>query len=179
MSIPATESAIDIAYWFFERSEQDKLFLEDARLQHLLFLSQVNFAQKYNGEVLMPSLFICTDDGFIEPTLNKIFSNGRPFMPLPKLDVKVSNFLEDIWQKYAKMPLESFSHLIKNSSAYRDSFQPGEKIIVELKDVLEKFKAANTNMEDTRKKMLISQNGPVLVSKWQPRKVSTHTLEGI
>ena len=59
MKASAADSAIDIAYWYLDRADEEKLFLDEEKLQPLLYLSQVYFARMYNGEVLMPTVFIC------------------------------------------------------------------------------------------------------------------------
>ena len=38
MAGSATNSAIEVAYWFISRAEDEGLFLEDEKLHHLLFL---------------------------------------------------------------------------------------------------------------------------------------------
>ena len=48
MAGSATNSAIEVAYWFINKAEQENLRLEDEKLQHLLFLSQIHFALKNN-----------------------------------------------------------------------------------------------------------------------------------
>lgn len=184
MSVPAIDSTIDAAYWFFNRAEDDGLFIEDEKLQHLLFLAQVHYAAANNMEVLMPSLFLCDENGFFEPTLRTIFAQGRPFMPPKKPDEKISSFLEEIWLKYAKMSLTQLTHLIKSNPSYQNCFAKGAKNIADLKTVVDNFinnssiLANNNAYSDNRKKISFSQNGPVIVSKWKPRKVSTKTLEG-
>lgn len=180
MSIPATDSAIDVAYWFFERSEKDRQYLENERLYHLIFAAQLNYAQKFKGQVLVPSLFVCDELGFTEPNLFKMFSLGRPFMPVVKFSDPIEAFLESIWQKYGKLNLFEFTQLIKNSTAYKECFTEGEKHLINVNDILGKFKAAPVSKkENLRKKMLISQNGPVMVSQWNPRKIETNAMKGI
>ena len=184
MSAPATDSAIDVAYWFFNRAENDGLFLEDEKLQHLLFLAQVHFAASNNMEVLMPSLFICGEKGFFEPTLSVIFAQGRPFMAQKKLSDKVSSFLEEIWLKYAKSPIVELTHIVKSNPSYQNCYVKGTKNIADLKTVVDNFinnssiLANNNAYSDNRKKISYSQNGPVIVSKWKPRKVSDKKLKG-
>lgn len=180
----ATESALDIAYWFFGQAESDGFYLEDEKLHHLLFLAQMHYAVAYNMELLMPSMFVCDASGFKEPTLNTIFSQGRPFMPLKKPAPKVEAFLKEIWQKYSRMPLREITALIKNNPAYAECFVKGAKNIVQLNSVVEKF-ISNSNIvknnnaySDNKRKILLSQNGPVLVSKWQPRKVAESNSKG-
>lgn len=178
MSVAAIDSAIDVAYWFFERAEKDGLFLENDKLFHLIFAAQLNYAQKYNKELLVPSMFVVEENGFIEPNLKKMFSMGRPFMPPVKLDDKVIAFLEAIWQKYAKVTVSAMGIMVKNTTAYKDNYQVGIKNVIEVNKILDLFKAPISKTDDERKKMLISQNGPVMVSKWKPRKLLTTSKKG-
>ena len=60
MTIPATDTAIDIAYWFFNRAEKDGIYLETEKMQHLLFLAQIHFAMAYNMQILVPRRFFRT-----------------------------------------------------------------------------------------------------------------------
>lgn len=179
MSIPATDSAIEVAYWLIQRAEKDGAFLEDEKLHHLLFAAQVAYAQKFDKAVLIPSLFIVDEKGFSEPNLLKMFSLGRPFMPPVKLDDKVTAFLETIWKKYAPMTLAAMSTLIKASTAYKQNYRNGEKHIIEVNSILDSFKTSSTAPTNNRRKMLISQNGPVMVSKWTPRKIENSIRKGI
>ena len=146
MGVPATESAIDVAYWFFERAEKDGTFLDDEKMFHLLFVAQLGYARRYDREVLVPSLFICDEDGFTEPNLKKMFSLGRPYMPPVKLTDK-------------------------NSSAYKECRRSGEKYLVAANDILNKFTPLQPEKIADNKKIRISQNGPVMVSRWNPRKL--------
>ena len=59
MTIPATDTAIDIAYWFFNRAEKDGIYLETEKMQHLLFLAQIHFAMAYNMQI--PVTILGTD----------------------------------------------------------------------------------------------------------------------
>ena len=164
MTIPATDTAIDIAYWFFNRAEKDGIYLETEKMQHLLFLAQIHFAMAYNMQILVPSLFVCNKDGFFEPNLKRMFAMGRPFMPPVKFPAKIDSFLESIWNKYGKTSLIGLEKLITIN-------------VIDLKAVVDSFikssKAAQKNnaFSNNRKKVMLSQNGPVVVSKWQPRKI--------
>lgn len=183
MNTPATDCAIHVAYWFFNRAEEDSSFINMDKIQHLLFLAQVNYASKNNMEVLMPCVFICDKDGFNEPSLKCILSQGRPFMPPVQLGEKVNNFLENIWNKYGSIPMEQLSTFIKSTRAYKDNYFIGTKNIVSIKSLVESFVSSgsisqNKPLKTPRKKVLLSQNGPVLVSKWQPRKIALNKIKG-
>ena len=39
MSVPAVNSALDVANWFFKQAEREEIYLENEKVQHLLFLA--------------------------------------------------------------------------------------------------------------------------------------------
>ena len=68
--------------------------------------------------------------------------------------------------------------MIKSNPAYQNCYVSGAKNIAPLKTIVENF-TKNANISRTNaayaaanKKVSYSQNGPVVVSKWNPRKVS-------
>ncbi len=149
-----------------------------------MFLAQVHYALAYNMGILMPSMFVCDETGFTEPTLNKIFAQGHPFMPKAVMNVKTNDFLLEIWKKYGSLSTKELTNIIKNNPAYKDNYVEGVKNLVQLNLVVEKF-ISNSNIlkdnnaySDNKKKILLSQNGPVVVSKWQPRKVAQSNSKG-
>ena len=184
MSIPATNSAIDVAYWFINRADKDGVAVEDEKLQHLLFLSQLHYASAYNMEFLMPSFFVCDENGFSEPNLAVIFAQGRPFMPPKKLPEKASLFLEEIWEKYKKSPVKELAKIVKSNPEYGTCLKAGHGNLADMGRLVDGFNAMtgavgrNNAYSDNQKKILFSQNGPVIVSKWKPRKVSDTTHKG-
>lgn len=100
-------------------------------------------------------------------------------MPPVKLDDKVSVFLETIWKKYTAMTVSAMGTLIKATTAYKQNYKIGEKHVIEVNSILDLFKSSSAAPASNRRKMLISQNGPVMVSKWTPRKVETSVRKGI
>lgn len=184
MTIPATNSALEVANWFFNHAQKNGSLLENEKLHHLLFLAQVHFALNNNQEYLMPSVFVCDDNGFIEPNMDKILDFGMPLMPAPNLSHKVSVFLDLIWKKYGTMSIRELNNLVKNSQCYIDNYISGYKNLVLLTEMADKFKKSllgpgrSKPIANLPKKVLLSQNGPVVVSKWQPRKVNATNLQG-
>lgn len=174
----ATNSAIDVAYWFIRKGEEKNLRLEDEKIHHLLFLAQVHFALKHNMELLMPSLFVCGENGFFEPNLNVIFSQGRPYMPPKALPERVDNFLEKVWARYAPLSGKELTLMIKSNPAYQNCYISGTENIAPLKTIVENFTknpdtaTYSSTRTTANKKVSYSQNGPVVVSKWNPRKIS-------
>ena len=80
-----------------------------------------------------------------------------------------------IWCR--KTSLISLEKLIKSNSAFKENCIAGTINVIDLKAVVDSFikssKAAQKNnaFSNNRKKVMLSQNGPVVVSKWQPRKI--------
>lgn len=179
MAGSATNSAIDVAYWFIHKAEHENIHLEDEKLHHLLFLSQVHYALKHGMELLMPSLFICGNNGFFEPNLNVMFAQGRPYMPKKSLSEKVEDFLEKVWKRYAHLNEKELTLMIKSNPAYQNCHIRGTQNIAPLKTIVENFiknpdtATYSSTRATANKKVSYSQNGPVVVSKWNPRKIST------
>lgn len=178
MPIPAVNSAFDVANWFFKKSDSEGLYLETEKLQHLIFLAQIHYSLLHEQEYLVPSLFVCDHTGFVEPTLQKALSFGRPLMEAPDFPAEINEFLSLIWQKYSPMSIKALAEFIKNSAGYADCYQTGRRNIVNIPDIAAEFKSSltasafNHSKGTSPKKILISQNGPVVVSKWSPRKLS-------
>ena len=91
-----------------------------------------------------------------------------PLMSAPKFKAEITGFLELIWKKYYPQSNASLAKLIKSSASYTEV--PN---IVSLETLAKNFNDSINPQNTNKIKMLISQNGPVMVSKWQPRKVET------
>ena len=174
MAISTTKSALEIANWFYYNAQINNLVLENEKIQHLLFLSQIYYAIDNNNQYLMPSLFLCDDSGFCEPNIKKILEFGFPLMQKSVFPSKVTIFLESIWKRYSSKSALELRGIIKNSQSYLDNYIPSNTIIVMLPEIVSKF----TNKQTDSKKVLVSQNGPVVVSQWQPRKIKVNNIQG-
>jgi len=180
MNIPAIKSSIDVAYWFLAKAEDEGLFLEDEKLHHLLFLSQLIYA-KENAQMLMPCLFMCGEKGFFEPNIKTIFANGRPFMPKVKADENLHLFLETVWNRYKQLSILQLNNIVMNTSLFNETHKKGVETVVSWNSLVDKSREYGTIREDDNlvskaPKILLSQNGPVLVSQWKPRKVTKDEL---
>ena len=126
--------------------------------------------------MLMPCLFLCDEQGFFEPTLRKMFAQGRPFMSPAKFDKNISVFLEQIWKEYGSWSLAQFKHLITRLPLYTSCYHQGVTTVLSWNSLIDKSMEYGTMYESGKSnfktKVLVSQNGPVVVSQWTPRKVS-------
>jgi len=173
MVASATSSSLDVAYWFFNRAEQDRIYLETEKLHHILFWAQNRYAQNNHHMILMPCVFLCDESGFFEPNLKRIFEHGRPFMPPVHFDAPISSFLEQIWNDFKNISPTQCKQMITQLPLYNEYFRQGVASIVPW-EALSNSPAVSQPQPTTpfRKKILVSQNGPVVVSPWAPRKVS-------
>ena len=68
---------------------------------------------------------------------------------------------------------------IKSSEAYKQNYKKGEKQVVNINDIVTLFETPVQTSANSKRKMLISQNGPVMVSQWTPRKLSPSVRKGV
>ncbi len=186
MSTTAAPTALDVAVWFRNHAQNNGWLLEAEKLQHLLFLAQIHYILLNNGTLLMPATFVCNNTGFSIPDIAKLNSVGQFPSFSPAIDEKTQVFLEIIWKKYAPMSLRELSTQIKSSPAYTQNFHPGQDSLTDMNASAPLFKsglgkkhplvreehATLVSPKQPQRKILISQNGPVVVSQWQPRKLS-------
>lgn len=181
MTTPVTSSSLDVAYWFFNRAEKDGLYLETSKLHHLLFLAQSRYAHSHHEKMLMPCLFLCDEQGFFEPTLKKIFTHGRPSISPVSFHKDVVSFLEQIWQEFGYLSLSQCKTLITHSPLYKTCYRRGTTVVLSWNSLVDKSLEYGTIYTDKsgqpfRRKVLVSQNGPVVVSQWTPRKVKREDI---
>lgn len=170
MTKSAAKSALDVANWFFKKAEASRVYLEEDKLHPLVFLAQAHYALKNGMQYLVPGLFVCDNGGIFEPNLKKILEFGMPLMGEPELSNEVKEFLELVWHKYAAKNAFELIGIIKASPAYRKHHVKDETVLLTLEDMAQNFGAPTE--PQTAKKIRISQNGPVVVSEWQPRKLN-------
>lgn len=177
MTTSAVNSAIEVASWFLDRAQKEEWCLESEKLQHLLFLSQFHYALDNNLSLLMPSYFMAVHNGFKEPNIEQVMVLTKGYLPTIRIPSEISSFLEKIWKVYGAMSIKQLSQIIRKHTNCLNDYNSNTKNIVEIKSLIENYKS-HDNMEKAKdvrknneKKILISQNGPVVVSKWQPRKL--------
>lgn len=164
-------SNINIAYWFYRKAEQLNTKLNESKIQLLLFLSQMHYSIKYKN-ILMPSLFVYSKSEIYDPTIRTIMDYGFPLMPTPEFDADTVNFLELIWQKYALMPDEKLRDFVYSLKCFKNIHDEKDDIIIDPFNFIDSFSSSIQNKKnETKSKIMISQNGPVKVSAWTPRKL--------
>ncbi|MBQ8436968.1 MAG: hypothetical protein IJX20_04885 [Alphaproteobacteria bacterium] len=182
MQISAADSSFEVISWFLNQAKKDDVFLDYRKLQHLLFLSQLHYQASFPDSTLMPCVFAYGRNGYEEPSFAGIYSAGI----LPQVSIRLSyttiQFLEKVWHIYSAMNASQLETLIRHRIGTPER-KGQEKIIPDFKTLVEKFKSSSkmnkssvttekNNSVNTTKKVMLSQNGPVMVSAWKPRKIS-------
>lgn len=165
-------SNINVAYWFYSKGNKLNVKLSEQKIQYLLFLTQMHYSMKYE-KLLMPSLFVYSKSEIYDPSIRTIMNYGFPLMPIPEFDAEVSDFLDLIWQKYASQNEEKLHEFIYSLKCFKNFYDKKDDIIINPLNLIDSFSSSIRNeYKDTKKsKIMISQNGPVKVSAWTPRKL--------
>ena len=173
-SIP---SSLKLADWFYKKAISVGKQLNEQQIQHLLFLSQVHFILK-SGRFLYPSLFVCDHSGFYNPTIRTLMEFGLPLMPKTNFSTEIEIFLELIWQKYALLSDVDLTKFVLSLECWKKNYRPNEEYIVNPMHLVDSFVGTlhlskGKQNPKTKTKIMLSQHGPVKVSAWQPRKLSS------
>ncbi|MHA1598093.1 MAG: type II toxin-antitoxin system antitoxin SocA domain-containing protein [Alphaproteobacteria bacterium] len=169
----AVESAFDIALWFADTALEQNEYLQPQKLHRLLFLSQAYYSVAYNGQKLMPAVFVAEEMGPVEPNVYKAFHKGRPNIDAELfLDEDVENFLDNLWRRFGHHSPDRLTRMCKETLAYKQAVKKGSRTEIPLRAMQLSFARA----EDTpslqqvlKPKLMRSQTGrPVAVKRWTP-----------
>ena len=165
-------SNINIAYWFYNKATKHHVDISETKIQLLLFLSQMHYSIKYE-KLLMPSLFVYSNYDIYDPSIRTIMNYGFPLMPAPEFDAETTNFLELIWQKYATLSEEKIQSFVYSLKFFKNMSNNTDDIIINPLNFTDSFISSvkNSTISSPKSKIMISQNGPVKVSAWTPRKL--------
>jgi len=174
----AVDSAFDVAFWFTDTALNSNEYLQPQKLHRLMFVAQAYFAVLNKGRKLMPSVFVASEMGPIEPNVYAAFSKGRPDMEVNLfLPEDVEEFLDTIWRRFGHYSADRLTQMTKATAAYKKARKLGLRAEI----TLESMRTAFTRGEDTpavgqvfRPKVMRSHTGkPVTVKAWVPGKAPT------
>jgi len=174
----ASNSTIDIAFWFSDQALNENEYLQPQKLHRLLYLAQSFYAIAYEGNKLMPAVFVADDMGPIEPTIFQAFSRGRPDVDVELfLAPDVELFLTSIWRRFGHQKPEQLTRFTNNNAAFALALRKGSGTEILLTSMVTTFKAetekkavnpAQPINPDAR--VLRTQDGSaVKVKSWAPR----------
>lgn len=171
MSQNKIPSSLDITCWFCAKAESSNVRLTDKKIQHLLFLAQINHLAKHKC-FLFPSMFVCDNNGFSDPTITTIMQHGLPLMSSPKLSPENTQLLEAVWHKYSPLSDAELHRFITSLDCYKHNYKQNCQTIINPACMVDTSPTCVSHSPNSPKsKIMISQNGPVKVSAWSPRKL--------
>lgn len=171
MATKLIKSTLDIVGWLCHKALADKQTLSSQQLQNLLFLVQMHHIGK-EGKVLVPSMFVCCRDGFYEPTVESVLSQKLPLLKMPTLEPNISLLLESVWQKYAHLSEKELLNFVTSLSCWKETYNTEKEVVINPLDIASSFSLSISKDKNfSPSKIRLSQNGPVQVSPWRPRKL--------
>ena len=121
-----TFSALDVALRLQEMATTEQQHLGAQRMQWLLFLAQMTFAERYQGACLMPAYFVTTQEGPNEPNVRRCFAAGNPLIGRAQVSSHVNVFLEELFARHHETILEKLHQALLDNPVYAALAQRGE-----------------------------------------------------
>ena len=177
MEIPPVDSVFDAAEWFLDTALNDGEYLQPMKMQYLMFLAQGYYAALTKGKRFIPSVFLATERGPVEPNSYRLYSSERPVLPARRMNKVTSSFLQTIWARFGAYSPDYIYRLISTHLPYVEAFVAGEKSEISLSSMAEYYAGRAEKDERLKKaefgttRILRSQTGKaVAVKKWIPQK---------
>jgi uncharacterized phage-associated protein len=169
----AVDSSFDIAFWFSDTALEQNEYLQPQKLHRLLFLAQAYYAVAFDGQKLMPGVFVAEEIGPIEPNIYRAFTRGRPNIEAELfLSIDVESFLDNIWRRFGNLSAERLNKLCNETLAFKKALKAGKRTEISLDAMMHSFaRADGTPAVDqvVKPKILRTQDGkPVKVATWKP-----------
>ncbi|MDP6352345.1 MAG: hypothetical protein QF827_08970 [Alphaproteobacteria bacterium] len=121
----AVSSSFDVAFWFIGKADAEGVTLPTMKLQRLMFLSQAYFAASTRGERLMPSVFVSSEQGPIEPNMVRLAGLASQNIETLELHAPVRGFLDGIWDTFGLQSLDKLDALVMANQAVREAMGEG------------------------------------------------------
>jgi uncharacterized phage-associated protein len=116
---PIVSSTFDIAHWFLQRGELGRTFISPLKLQRLLYLSQAHYAGLHDGQPLMPSFFVVSEVGPLEPNIHRAIEHEPPKVSVRDIPEEIMEFVEMIWRKYGARQIDALNRLVMQDPAFK------------------------------------------------------------
>ena len=144
---PIVSSSFDIAHWFLQRGELSRTFISPLKLQRLLYFAQAYYAGRHDGRPLMPSLFVVSEVGPLEPNIHRAIEHEPPKISVRELPEEIMDFVEMIWEKYGMRPIDALNRLIMQDPAFKEiEARDGLQAIIDLEAMRRHYAPKKTAM---------------------------------
>ncbi len=118
---PIVSSTFDIVHWFLQRGELSHVYVSPLKLQRLLYLAQASYAGQHDGAPLMPSIFVVSEVGSLEPNIYRAIEHEPPKVSVHDLPEQIMDFVESIWQKYGAQQIDDLNRHIMRDRAFKEA----------------------------------------------------------
>lgn len=171
----AVDSAFDVAFWFTDTALNNNEYLQPQKLHRLMFLAQAYYAVLNKGRKLMPSVFVASEMGPVEPNVYAAFSKGRPDIEINLFMAEgVEEFLDTIWRRFGHHSADRLTQMTKGTTAYKEARKKGRRAEITIDHMIMAFARAEETPavnQIFRPKVMRSHTGkPVTVKAWVPGK---------
>jgi uncharacterized phage-associated protein len=178
------DSSFDIALWFSDTALEANEYLQPQKLHRLLFLAQAYYSVAFEGQKLMPAVFIAEEVGPMEPNIYRAFTRGRPNIEAELfLPINVESFLDNIWRRFGNMSADRLNKLCTGTLAFKKAIKAGKRSEISLDEMMLSFtRADNTPAVDqvVKPKLMRTQEGKaVAVAAWNPTKKSSAEVTSV
>ena len=75
-----------------QRGELNRTYVSPLKLQRLLYLAQSHYGGQHDGAPLMPSLFVVSEVGPLEPSLYRTIEHESPKVAVRDLPEEITAF---------------------------------------------------------------------------------------
>lgn len=156
----------------------DREYLQPQKLHRLLYLAQAYYAVANYGRKLMPATFVADEFGPIEPTIYRLYENGRPMVQPRPISEAVAHFLDSIWRRFGAHSTDHLSRQINTHPPYTAALRKAPREEITLEAMVDFYGAARQPAAGAppvtdviRPRVMRSQKGPVNVTSWMPPTV--------
>lgn len=177
MEIPPVDSVFDASEWFLNTALNDGEYLQPMKMQYLLFLAQGYYAAVTNGKRFIPSVFLATERGPVEPNSYRLYDSERPALSARKMNRGTVSFLQTIWGRFGAYSPDYMYKMIATHPPYAEAFAAGENSEISLSAMADYYAGRAEKDERLKRaefggtRIMRSQSGKaVAVKKWIPQK---------
>ncbi len=137
---PVTRSTFDIIHWLKTRTWASGQVSETPFMMKLLYLSQAIYAASHKQRKLMPSTFLSTVSGPIEPDIFLALENNfmirEPLAP----STEVEKFLQSFYESFKDKGMIELDLILSQDTAIRSAVARGRNAEIMLADMASAYR---------------------------------------
>lgn len=173
MEIPSLPSVFDATECFLDTALNDGEYLQPMKMQYLMYLAQGYYAAACGGKRFIPSVFVATERGPVEPNSYRLYASARPVVQYQSIDRKAIAFMETIWRRFGAYSAEWLFRTICGHAPYARAFAAGAGTEIEQDDMTAFYSGKQSDFSKTAplSGMRVLRTGTgktVAVKKWTP-----------